>query len=141
VNNKLKFLLVDDNELTNLFHKKIIERSGYAGDIHVSLNGMEAINYLQGNGENKQLLPPDLIFLDLNMPVMDGWEFIEKYENLPPEKRAKSVVLIVTTSPHPEDKIRAARHNLITKYYTKPLSQEMINEIISTYFKADATKN
>ena len=126
-------LLVEDDDTTNFYNQFIIERSQLATQVSVVTNGLEALQYLQRAGEGKAF-PPDLILLDINMPVMDGFEFIEKYEQLPNEWKSKILVVMLTTSLHPADIERAKGHASIAEYFYKPLLEQNLSELVKKYF-------
>jgi len=123
-------MLIDDNKDDNFFHQIIIKKMNITERIEIALNGEEAINFLKN--ENKT--PPELIFLDINMPKMNGWEFMAAYKDLSNEQKAKVVVVMLTTSTNPEDKKRAELFSEITGFNSKPLSEEMIIEILEQFF-------
>ena len=85
-------LLVDDDEATNFLHKIMINDAGCAQGIHVAKNGKEAIEYLTNAIEGKYP-QPDLIFLDINMPVMNGWEFLDEFEQIKNQINKKLITL------------------------------------------------
>ncbi len=123
-------LLVDDNEMTNFMHRVIIEKIGCADKISIVENGEEALTYLT----NPQNATPELIFLDINMPVMNGWEFLEEYQDLDDSKKAKIVLFMLTTSMNPSDKQKAKNNGEVRGYINKPLSSSKIKTIIEQYF-------
>jgi CheY-like chemotaxis protein len=123
-------LLVDDDEDDNYFHKIIINKMNMVNQIDIANNGIEAIAYL----ENENINPPDLIFLDLNMPKMNGWEFLEQYKNLGIAQKAKVLIVILTTSANPDDVKRAKEIEDVTGFNTKPLSKEYLMEILEQHF-------
>ncbi|WP_299434506.1 response regulator [uncultured Aquimarina sp.] len=84
---KLKFLLVDDSPSTNFFNKVIIEKNSISEEIQIAKNGEEALRFLNS------FYIPDLILLDINMPIMDGWEFLEELQKL--QGRCKDVMVIL----------------------------------------------
>lgn len=123
-------LLVDDNNDDNLYHKIVIERMDITKRIEIAMNGIEALAFLRK--ENQVI--PELIFLDINMPKMNGWEFLERYKNLNPNQKARITIMMLTTSANPDDMRRAKEIEELTGYQTKPLTTEMLNEIVDTYF-------
>ena len=136
-------LLVDDDEPTNYLNKIILEEVGCAERIEVAQSAKEAINYLTGTGKydqkGKTIPPPELIFLDINMPAMDGWEFIDIYKEL--QKRGKVVMVMLTTSLNPEDEERSKMIAEVSGYRNKPLTKEMVTEIIANYFRNNKSDN
>src|ERR1041385_2757434 len=95
-------LLVDDDDATNYLNRLTLKKLDCADEVHISESGSEALQYLQKN-VNGDYPHPDLIFLDINMPAMDGWEFLEEYKKLPPEMKGKIVEIMLTTSLNPDD--------------------------------------
>ena len=132
---KLKtILLIDDDEATNFINKRAIEQIDCTQNIVVKENGIEALEYLTTylDGAYPQ---PDLIFLDINMPAMDGWEFLKEYGNLEVNQRAKTVIVMLTTSLNPDDKGKAKVIPLISDFMSKPLTTEKLELIIERYFE------
>ena len=123
-------MLVDDDSLDNRFHQIIIEEMGITDLIHIAQDGIEAINYLKRADSVK----PDLIFLDINMPKMNGWEFLEAYKVLDEGQKSKIVIMMLTTSLNPWDRTKAEKISAITGFQVKPLSEEMLREILQKYF-------
>jgi CheY-like chemotaxis protein len=130
-------LLIDDDEPTNFLNKMIIEETGLVNEVKVTQSAREALDYLSGKslpaGSDK-LPMPELIFLDINMPAMDGWEFLEKYDKLPPELKSSIIVVMLTTSFNPEDEFKARGISYISSYRNKPLTQEIMMEILMQHF-------
>lgn len=132
--NKLHcILLIDDDEATNFINKKVIERVAITSHIETVLNGREAIDYLTKAGKYKNLdcPKPQLILLDVNMPIMDGWEFIEMYKKLDENYKANIKIIMLTTSLNPDDKKRAEKIAEISEFRYKPLTVDIFNEIIN----------
>jgi CheY-like chemotaxis protein len=126
-------LLVEDDDTINFYNQFLIERLDIAEEVVVATNGEEALQYLKkaGSGEASQ---PDLILLDINMPIMNGFEFIEEYEQLPAEWKSKILVVMLTTSLHPADVERAKGHPSIVEYFYKPLMEQKLGELCDKYF-------
>ncbi|MCB0397900.1 MAG: response regulator [Flavobacteriales bacterium] len=126
-------LLVDDNSFDNFYHQRIIEQSERANQVVERQTAAAALNYL------KNLPPdpdqePDLIFIDLNLPGMNGWEFVEAYRGLEGQLRKTAVLVILTSSNNPADIKRAAAQNTPLHFRTKPLTEEMLDEIVEMYW-------
>ena len=123
-------MLVDDNPDDNFMHQYVINDMQVCERIEVALNGEEAIEYLRDKADT----PPELIFLDINMPRMNGWEFIDEYKHLDAEKKSKVVIMMLTTSVNPSDRERAERIQEITGFETKPLIRENLQKILDEHF-------
>src|SRR5579872_5177967 len=118
-------LLIDDDEPTNFLNKLTLEQAGCARQIHIAQSGQEALDYLQ------DAIPrPDLIFLDINMPAMDGWEFLEKYRKLPSVRKADIVLIMLTTSLNPDDEMRTRAIPEVSGFENKPLSHDQLSNLL-----------
>lgn len=124
-------LLVDDDSDDNFFHKIIINEMNIVNQIDVVMNGVEALKYLK----NENQLPPDIIFLDINMPKMNGWEFLEHYKHLNLAQKAKVVIVILTTSANPDHIQKAKEIEDVTGFETKPLTKEMLTKLLQQHFQ------
>lgn len=138
MNKKLNcILLIDDDEPTNFLNRMLIEETGIAQEVRVTQSAREALEYLAGKTPNttgNQPPRPELIFLDINMPAMDGWEFLEQYDLLSPEQKSSIIVVMLTTSFNPEDENKARKISYISSYQNKPLTEEVINGILKAHF-------
>jgi CheY-like chemotaxis protein len=134
MNQKLKcIMLVDDNPNDNFFHERVIRKCNAADVVVVKQTGAGALEYLRSR-ERGDDLHPNLIFLDINMPAMNGWEFLGEYERLDEKSRSHAVVVMLTTSDNPDDRARADAKGVALDFKTKPLTREMLEEIIGKYF-------
>lgn len=129
-------MLVDDNPYDNFFHERVIRKCDFAQNIVVKLTAMDALAYLRTTpkGENTH---PDLIFLDINMPAMDGWEFLEEYSKLEEELQSKIVIVMLSTSQNPEDIEKARKSKVPVDFRTKPLTREMLEEMWQKYVQSN----
>jgi CheY-like chemotaxis protein len=123
-------LLVDDSPDDNHYHQIVINEMDITNSIQVSNNGLEAIEFLK---KENQIIP-ELIFLDINMPKMNGWEFLEKYKYLEVTQKAKIIVMMLSTSTNPDDIKKAKEIEEVTGFQTKPMTRETITEILDEYF-------
>ena len=116
-------LIVDDSKPITFFNKIILERSSHFSEILIAANGQEAINILDTGFD------PDIIFLDLNMPVMNGWEFLEHY-NLQSNRNSEIIMLLgATLSKENLDKLNA--YDFVKGIRSKMLSNVILAEIIN----------
>ncbi len=129
-----KVMLVDDNEADNYLHRLIIREAGVAEAIVDQPDGRDAIDYLKALHEQKDAILPDLIFLDINMPRMNGWEFLEAYERLPEPARQAVVVIMLTTSIFSEDQKRAEAMLGFSGFLNKPLTEEDLLKLLRKHF-------
>lgn len=121
-------VLIDDDEITNYLHKQVLNYANITNSIYVLLNGKEALDFFQElNGSFEGEL---LVLLDINMPIVNGWEFLEKYKHLPvPKDRIH--IFILTTSENPRDYEKAEEYSyLIQGFFRKPLTKEKIVEFV-----------
>lgn len=116
-------LLVDDDPITNFVNQKILLQNAFADHVHVLNNGEDALVYIEEECDDKEKKPkcPELIFLDINMPVMDGFEFLEQIQY----SEHESKVIILTSSDNPKDLDRMGSFS-IRGYVSKPLNKEKL---------------
>jgi CheY-like chemotaxis protein len=137
---KLKcVLLVDDDDGANFINRMIIEEAGITDHIEITLNGKEALEYLTGTGKYKDKgtrIAPELILLDINMPVIDGWEFLDEYHKLEDSQKNRPTIILLTTSLNPDDKKRAEKNLAISSFENKPLDRKVLEKIVTKHFKA-----
>lgn len=131
-------LLVDDDEPTNFLNKIAIEEVECTHQIKVIPGAREALDYLSCAGRpapmNKECPTPEIIFLDINMPAMDGWEFLQKYEALPEAHKSSIIVVMLTTSFNPEDELKARKIPAVKEFRNKPLTPGLLQDILNKYF-------
>lgn len=121
--------LIDDDKIFNIIHAKTLEREGFANKIESFTNGAEAIDKLHKVIKEKNSDFPDMIFLDINMPVMDGWEFLDEYSTLPQEATGKCKVLMLSSSIDSNDIERSKTYKTVQEFISKPLTMDKLNEI------------
>ncbi|WP_295334868.1 response regulator [Flavobacterium sp.] len=122
-------MLIDDDEIFTYIIKKIIEESDIAEHINIFSNGRDAINYLS-EVANEVVLLPKVIFLDLNMPLLDGWGFLDEYIRLKPKLCRKINLYVITSSVSHYDHEKSKEYSDITDFIVKPLAKEKFIAII-----------
>lgn len=137
-------LLIDDDEPTNFFSSMLLEQADCTEHIQIAESGQQALNYLtsseQDSGHSIDFPCPAIIFLDINMPAMDGWEFLEKYRALEKKHQGKIIIIMLTTSLNPDDEVRAGKIPEISGFENKPLTIEMINRVVKNYYNTELGK-
>ena len=127
-------LLIDDDFTTNYLHKKIISKSGIDAQIEVVNDGKEGIDKLLALNETiKDENDLVLIFLDLNMPIVDGWGFLEIFEEIKPKLNFNTNLFIVSSSINPDDEAKAKNNIQVLDYFPKPLTVDRLLKLKSNY--------
>ncbi|MGV8092734.1 MAG: response regulator [Mangrovibacterium sp.] len=121
--------IVDDDNMFQLLTRIIVEKTKLVQKVKIFSNGKEAIEFLYAV-QNQPEKIPDVILLDLNMPVLDGWGFLEEYIMIKPKLGKKIVIYIVSSSIDPEDIEKARTISEITDYLVKPVTQEKFIKIL-----------
>lgn len=125
-------LLVDDNEADHFLNKRIMQKIDLAENYVEVYNGEEALEYVRSGGENGTPGIAELIFLDINMPRMNGWEFVDAFRRLPPEMQTARIVMMLTTSNNANDRERAREAGVIKSFINKPLSVASLEACLAT---------
>ena len=126
-------MLIDDDHDDNYFHERAIRQLNDTTAIVVRNTGHEALTYLKL--QNDRIDPhPDLIFLDINMPGMNGWEFLNEYNKLKKELQGLAIIIMLTTSDNEEDIARATEWSFVSDFITKPLTGEKMTIVCEKYF-------
>lgn len=123
-----RIMLIDDDPDTNLYNKIVLEQIKASNEIVIFQNGKDALKFLEQKNDNV-----DLILLDINMPIMNGWQFLENYEKLEKEKQTAVVVVMLTSSANRDDRKKAETFDSVKKYINKPLDTSTIEDILALF--------
>ncbi|MBW4891228.1 response regulator [Mucilaginibacter sp. HMF5004] len=126
----VSILLVDDDEINNFISVKLIKKTLINTEIRTCLNGKFAIDQLLELQNNDLNDLPDYILLDINMPIMNGWEFLEEYERLKIDPKGKSKIYIISSSVFNNDINKAKSYPLVKDFISKPLSVDKIKDLL-----------
>ncbi len=126
-------LLIDDYKADNFLHQRVIKLADVAQNIMLTSGAREALDYLSERVA-EEYPKPEIVFLDINMPGMSGWDFLEEYQQLEEEIKAGVIVCMLTTSYAERDKKKAAQYNVLSDFSTKPLTKEKLMGIIERHF-------
>ncbi|MFI0427164.1 MAG: response regulator [Flavobacterium sp.] len=125
-----QLLIIDDDAVSVLILKKMLINAGFLDNPMVFKNGNEAINFLNSNYKS---IEKYFIFLDINMPIMNGWEFLEEIE--PKVNTENFSVYLLTSSTSEQDIIKSKNYKSIKKFISKPVAKEILNEIKEEFYK------
>ena len=121
--------IIDDDPIFVFGTKRMMALANFCNNFMVFQNGEEAINYLKPIIQTKNFALPDIILLDINMPIMDGWQFLDEFTSIPNDK--KITIYIVSSSIDPQDIARAKEYDTISNYLVKPITSEKLQSILS----------
>lgn len=131
-------LLVEDDPGHNFLARSVIARTALTKNVRSVSNGREALEYVSGHGKFKEsgIYPrPQLVLLDINMPVMSGWEFLREYHKLDESYKQGVMIVMLTTSDNPDELARGRAMPDISDFMCKPLTAEALEGMIRRYFR------
>ncbi len=129
-----RVMLIDDDDVTLMICKLRLKKSKFCEEVITSENGQEAVQYFEEQLKlaEKDRQIPELIFLDINMPVMNGWDFMEEFEKKYTHIFNNIRIDILSSSVDPKDEDKAAQHPLIMGFIMKPLTNDNLNELMES---------
>ncbi len=132
IDRPVSVLLVDDDEINNFISIKLIKKVLINADIMACLNGKYAIDQLIQIQRTEPSNMPDYILLDINMPIMNGWEFLDNFSRLDIDPIGKSKIYIISSSVFSNDINKAKSYPVVKDFVSKPLNVEKIRELFVT---------
>jgi CheY-like chemotaxis protein len=125
-------LLVDDDDISNFINQRVVLSTNVTDHIHVTKNGQEALDFIREHcGKNNETAScPDVVLLDVKMPIMDGFEFLTEFESTEKHLADKITIILLTSSNNPSDIARAKNFNVVG-YINKPLTPDKLNEVFA----------
>lgn len=128
LDNKINLLVIDDDDINIFIIKKIVEKTGYDIDMVAKTNGQLAIDYISDTLANNKEKFPNLVLIDINMPVMNGWEFVEAYTTI--ENTPDADLYILSSSVYENDIEKTKNYPNVNGFISKPLSIERLIELL-----------
>lgn len=125
-------MLLDDNELDNFINQKTIEATHFSNKVYVNTSSKSALEFLTNleiSSSETVTIFPQVFFIDINMPMIDGFQFIENFKNKFPDKFTSLKIVILTSSVSPSDKEKALKISKNIVFLNKPLTKEALNQI------------
>lgn len=135
MNRKLPhILLVDDDDDCNFFHMRLLNQSDCVENIEIAKDGMAALDLIDLKWKEKKKFP-SIIFLDIKMPRMDGWEFLDEYKKMNEIWQSESIVIIFTIAFNPDNLAKAMSYQFVKGFKSKYLDKEGLDQILIEHFK------
>ena len=127
--------IIDDDQVYQLVMRRTIEQSGAIDSVLQFFDGEEALNYFREKQDTPEGLP-NLILLDINMPFMDGWQFLDEFVKIPFRDDYRRTIFIITSSSTSEDINKAKEYSVVSGYHVKPITKDKFEEILKSIVNA-----
>lgn len=124
-----RILCVDDDPITLMLYKMVIKKSEFAHNIETARNGEEALVFFDELSKDTQADYPQIIFLDLNMPVMGGWEFLDHFNTERYSAFGDIKVIVLSSTIDPNDIEKSKTYPMVIDFLSKPISKEMLESL------------
>ncbi len=122
-----RILCVDDDPITLMLYKMVIAKSSFTEEIITAKNGQEALDYYDNLNAENDFFCPELVFLDLNMPVMGGWEFLDNFTKEEYNQfNQKTKVIVLSSTIDPNDIEKSKKYSMVIDFMSKPVTKEML---------------
>ncbi len=127
-------VVIDDNTISNILVTKLVEYEKVTNNLRTFQYAVQALEYLSKAAQYEIHNFPEIIFLDVNMPQMDGWEFLQEYMQLPTEATKNCHLFMLSSSISESDIEKAKNYSVVTDYISKPITREILKDIRKKYF-------
>jgi len=123
-----KVLIIDDDNINNFLCERIIKLANFSEEVNTFINSDSAMEFLKLNADNPSDLP-EIIFLDINMPIKTGWDFLNEFDVIKNDFKKEMKIFMLSSSVYEEDVKKARSYATVTDYITKPLSLETLKKL------------
>jgi two-component SAPR family response regulator len=128
----MNFIIIDDDETNNILCRIIIKQAIGEADVETFAYAREGLNYIENHFAQTSSGDKTVLFLDINMPEMDGWEFLKQYDALAEDIKSQLRIFILSSSANENDKRKGKENKYMWNYIVKPLRKEVIHSILAT---------
>lgn len=129
-----KVILIDDDEINNFICVSIMRKINFANEVIPFESAANALSVIADIMKDDESQLPDAIFLDINMPLMNGWDFLDEYQLLVPNISKKIQIFMLSSSIYQADVEKSKEYDTVVDFVTKPLKEESLNDIKNKYF-------
>lgn len=136
-----KVLIIDDDEISNFITESILEQSKRVKEVNVVMSSDEGIKYLKKLASKGSKHLPNLILLDIKMPVKSGWDFLNEYKRLEDINHSDIVIVMLSSSVYPDDVHKANTFEEVAGYLSKPITLDKVEEVVEKYMAPPSAKS